>query len=81
MTGGTSTKLPCVSASLRENIRGDSRHSRGNVLSSSFGEDVVEGAGVECIRIWWSVSRPAKGEIYSVRIVTNWISGIVKKQS
>lgn len=54
----------CGSAALRENIRGDSRHSRVNFLSSSFGEDVVEGAGGGRGGIGRSVGGPGEGEIY-----------------
>ena len=57
----------CVFASLRENICGDSRHSQGNFLSSSFGEGVVEGAfgcGVRICR----VCRPIEGQIHIIGI-------------
>lgn len=44
-------EILCVSASLRENIRGDSRDPRVNFLLSSFREDIVEEATVHGSRI------------------------------
>jgi len=65
MAGGSPALLGflCVSAPLRENICGDLRHSRVNFLSSSFGEDVVEGAGGGRGGIGRSVRGPSEGEI------------------
>ena len=48
-------------ASLRENIRGDSRHSRVIFLSSSFGKDVVEVASVCRGGIGCGSGRPGEG--------------------
>ena len=65
MAGGTPALrgFLYVSASLQENICGDLRHSRVNFLSSSFGEDVVEGAGGGGCGVRRGIGRPSEGEV------------------
>ena len=64
----------CVFASLRENIRGDSRHSRVKFRSPSFGEDVVEGACGGYIA--GGIGRPGEGEIHGKGIRVGSSQGI-----
>ena len=66
----------CGSAALRENTRGDLRHSRVNFLSSSFGKDVVEGAGGGRGGIARGVGGPGEGEIHCKGIWVGSSQGI-----
>ena len=78
MAGGTPAlrRFLCGSAALRENICGDLRHLRGNFTSSSFGEDVVEGAGGGGGRIGRGVGGPGEGEIHCKGIRVRGSQGI-----